>query len=129
MSDDVRARNLRNKRTGAAWERALLDGMRSERYDIERLRLAGAKDEGDHVIRLDTGLWVPPSVVVTEAKAGVMHAAEFVRQATTEADNYAARRKLDRSKVLAIAAVKARGKNWRDAYVLTTVRELFRLEG
>ena len=111
------ATNKRNKRAGAAWETKLLDELRAEGFDVERLRLSGAKDEGDLAIRIGG------KRVVIEAKAGAMHPADFVRQASVEAANYADRRGLLGMDVTGVAVVKARGKNWKDAYLLTTLGE------
>ena len=124
MSDDVKKRNARNKRAGADWETKLVKGLRESGYDVERLHLSGSKDEGDIRIILNTD----PTHVVVEAKAGVMHAAEFVRQADVEAKNYGDNRGLNLDDVKGVVIVKARGKNWRDAYVLTTVRSYFGLD-
>lgn len=113
------ATNKRNKRAGAAWESKLLDELRAEGFDVERLRLSGAKDEGDLVLRLGGQRFI-----VIEAKAGAMHPADFVRQATEEAKHFSERRGLPiTADVQGIAVVKARGKGWRDAYALTTLGE------
>lgn len=124
---EVAARNKRNRRAGAKWQSDLREGFRSEGFDIERLVLTGREDEGDLVIRQPTALGLPDEFVVIEAKAGAMHPAEFVREAQVERQHYAQHRGIPLSQVTGLAVVKARGKNWRDAYVLTTVRDYFRL--
>jgi hypothetical protein len=121
-------RNRRNRRAGARWQTALRDGLRDAGLDIERLALAGVEDEGDHVVRLSSGLPVRRFVVI-EAKAGAMHPAEFVRQAQLEAGHFAFHRGLSAAEVTGIAVVKKRGANWRDAYVLTSLRDYFGLDG
>lgn len=119
---ELKRRNARNKEAGARWQRDLRNGLRLAGLDVERLALSGNEDEGDHVVR------VAEQFVVIEAKAGVLHPAEFVRQAILEADNFAKHRGLDRSLVHGICAAKKRNAGWADAYVLTTLREYFRLQ-
>lgn len=123
---DIASRNKRNRRAGARWQADLRDGLRQEGFDIERLALAGTEDEGDHVIR--AGQMPVRDFIIVEAKAGEMHAAAFVRQARTEADNFARHRSIDPCVVTGVAVVKRRGANWKDAYVLTTVRDYFGLD-
>ena len=120
-------RNRRNRRAGQRWQTVLRDGLRDTGLDIERLALAGVEDEGDHVIRLPVGLPVRRFVVI-EAKAGVLHPAEFVREAQLEAGHFAYHRGLPAAEVTGIAVAKKRGANWRDAYVLTSVRDYFGLD-
>ena len=122
-SSGFTARNARNRRAGARWQTDLRNGLRNAGLDVERLALAGREDEGDHVVRLAGGLYV-----VLEAKAGAMHPAEFVREAGVEAANFATHRGLDPALVTGVAVVKRRGANWRDAYVLTTLRRYFVLD-
>lgn len=119
---DVTARNRRNKRRGADWESELRDQLRAAGVDIERLRLTGKDDEGDHVVRRPGG-----RPLVIEAKNAVFEPSTFVREALRERDNYARHRGLDPSDVDAVAIVRRRGASWRDAYVLTTVSEYFSL--
>lgn len=127
MTDDVSRRNTRNRRAGARWQSVLRDGLRDAGLDIERLALAGVEDEGDHVVRLDAGLPARQFVVI-EAKAGVLHPAEFVRQAELEAGHFAYHRGLPAAEVTGIAVIKKRGASFRDAYVLTSLRDYFGLD-
>jgi hypothetical protein len=120
-------RNARNRRSGARWQSDLRDGLREAGFDIERLALTGAEDEGDHVVRLNPTDLPARRFVVIEAKAGALHPAAFVRQAGLEAGHFAFHRGLSLAEVTGIAVVKRRGANWRDAYVLTTVRDYFGL--
>ena len=121
-------RNARNRRAGARWQSDLRDGLRASGLDVERLVLAGAEDEGDLVIRVDPALSPRRRYVVIEAKAGALHPAEFVREAGIEAAHFAYHRGLDLTDVTGIAVIKRRGSNWRDAYVLTSLRDYFGLE-
>ena len=106
-----------NKRKGSAFEIALMKHLREEGYDVERLRLTGAKDEGDLVVRLPSG-----ERLVIEAKSGALHAAQFVREARDETQNYISHRDLT-TPVHGVAVVKARGKGVEQSYVLTTLAD------
>ncbi|MEU5403695.1 hypothetical protein ABZ348_30890 [Streptomyces sp. NPDC005963] len=118
MSNSIAARNRRNKRKGADWESDLRDGLRSEGFDVESLRLAGKEDEGDLVIREDDGKYL-----VIEAKNAKFEPGVFLGEAITERENFAKHRGLDMENVESIVIVKRRGKNWRHAFVLTTVED------
>ncbi|MFJ7202075.1 hypothetical protein ACIQWR_00860 [Streptomyces sp. NPDC098789] len=119
---DIAARNRRNKRRGSDWESELRDQLRAAGFDIERLRLTGKDDEGDHVVRRSGG-----RLLIIEAKNAKFEPGTFVREALGERDNYARHRGLVSSEVDAVAIVRRRGASWRDAYVLTTVSEYFGL--
>lgn len=121
-------RNTRNRRAGARWQSVLRDGLRDAGLDIERLALTGVEDEGDHVVRLDPHHFAARRFVVIEAKAGVLHPAEFVQQAQLEAGHFAFHRGLTAEQVTGIAVVKKRGASFRDAYVLTSLRDYFGLD-
>ncbi|MGW0861319.1 hypothetical protein [Streptomyces sp. NPDC002611] len=123
MSNSVAARNRRNKRKGAEWETELRDGLRGDGFDIESLRLAGAEDEGDMVIREDDGTYL-----VIEAKNAKFEPGVFLGEALAERENFAKHRGLDLEDVESVVVVKRRGKNWRKAFVLTTVEDYFGLE-
>ncbi|MGW6745436.1 hypothetical protein ACWGDX_32640 [Streptomyces sp. NPDC055025] len=120
--NEVVARNRRNKRRGASWEAEIRDGLRGVGVDIERLRLVGKDDEGDHVVRWDGGQYL-----VIEAKNAAFEPGAFIREALRERDNFARHRGLDPKDVDVIVIVRRRGANWRQAYVLTTVEEFFDL--
>lgn len=119
---DIKKQNARNRRNGSKWQSDIRNGLRGEGFDIERLALTGKEDEGDHVIRASDGTFT-----IIEAKAGAMHAADFVKQTQEERANFAKHRGLSLDQVTGVAVIKARGKNWRDAYVLTTVADYFKL--
>ncbi|KQX36966.1 hypothetical protein ASD97_10210 [Streptomyces sp. Root63] len=119
---DLSARNRRNKRKGSQWETDLREGLRGLGFDVESLRLAGTEDEGDMVVRLNGGY------LVIEAKNAKFEPATFVREAKVERLNFAKHRGLDPELVTSLAVVKARGKNWRQAYVLTTLEDYLGLD-
>ncbi|MET9861942.1 hypothetical protein ABZY93_21995 [Streptomyces smyrnaeus] len=114
----------RNKRKGAEWECDLRDGLREVGEDIERLHLNGKDDEGDLVIR-GKGDTVP--YLVIEAKNAKFEPGVFVGEMETEVENFRKHRTLPVGDVDGIVIVKRRGKNWRHAFVLTTVERYFDL--
>ncbi|MFI0985003.1 hypothetical protein [Streptomyces exfoliatus] len=121
---DASARNKTNKRKGAAWETELLTGLRSVGEDVERLRLVGAEDEGDLVVREPGGTFL-----IVEAKNARFEPGPFLDEAERERRNFAQHRDLDPRDVDSIVVVKRRGKGWRKAFVLTTVEDFFELGG
>ncbi|MGW8953520.1 hypothetical protein [Streptomyces sp. NPDC055709] len=123
MSNSIAARNKRNKRVGAQWETDLREGLRSEGFDVESLRLAGKEDEGDMVVREEGGRFL-----VIEAKNAKFEPGVFLGEAIVERENFAKHRGLDLENVESIVVVKRRGKNWRKAFVLTTVEDYLGLD-
>ncbi|QDP44241.1 holliday junction resolvase [Streptomyces phage Celia] len=115
----------RNKRKGADWEIDLMNGLREVGEDAERLRLSGKDDEGDLVVRSAEALNVP--YLVIEAKNAKFEPGVFVGEMETEVANFAKHRGLSADDVDGIVIVKRRGKNWRKAFVLTTVERYFDL--
>ena len=116
----------RNRRAGAKWETDLLKNLREEGFEVERLRLAGREDEGDLVV---TDPLVDGRRLILEAKAGALHPAQFVKEATVEARNYEDHRSLPAGRAMGVVVAKQRGKSWREAYVLTTLSEFLELDG
>ncbi|QBI99398.1 holliday junction resolvase [Streptomyces phage Caelum] len=123
MSNSIAARNKRNKRVGAQWETDLREGLRGEGFDVESLRLAGKEDEGDMVVREGDGKYL-----VIEAKNAKFEPGVFLGEAIVERENFAKHRGLDLDDVESIVVVKRRGKNWRHAFVLTTVEDYLGLD-
>jgi hypothetical protein len=109
-----------NKRRGAGFEIDLVDWLRERGFDAERLRLAGSKDEGDVVVRINS-----EAHVVIEAKApgagNAIDLAGWMKEAEVEVENYAKARGLDPNRVGYLLVIKARGKGIDQAY---TVRRL-----
>ncbi|MFE0771948.1 hypothetical protein [Streptomyces sp. NPDC058861] len=121
--DSIAKRNKANKRRGAEWEIDLMTGLRSVGEDVERLRLTGAEDEGDLAVREDGGLFT-----IIEAKNAKFEPGPFLDESRRERLNFAKHRGIDPGRVESVVVVKRRGKNWRKAFVLTTVEAYFGLE-
>ena len=111
-----------NKRAGARWESQFRDEMRRHGFKYEQLRLTGTNDEGDGYVTFDDD---QGGYALCELKAGAMHPADFVGQAIKERNTFAERRGIHPDDVQALAIIKARGKPWHQAYVLTTVEDYF----
>lgn len=106
-------------RKGTLWETKLLNHLRSNGFDVERLRLTGKEDEGDLVVK-DGG------VVIVEAKDEKrINLAGYLREAEAEAENYAKHRGLDPQLVTPVAIVKRRNHGVGKAYVVMTVDTFF----
>ena len=105
---------------GSAFEREVMKYLRDEGHDVERLRLTGTEDEGDLLVR-----WASGDRLVFEAKnVRQMDLAGWVKEAETEAKNYAEHRAIY---LPAFAVVhKRRGKGAADAYVTLPLREYMR---
>lgn len=124
MTPSVTDRNRANRRKGAAWETELLAGLRTAGEDAERLRLSGVEDEGDLVVRELDGLFT----VIETKNAARFEPGPFLDEAERERLNFAKHRGLPLDCVDAIVVAKRRGKNWRKAFVLTTVEAYFGLD-
>jgi Holliday junction resolvase len=120
--DSIAKRNKANKRRGADWEIELMTGLRSVGEDVERLRLTGAEDEGDLAVREEGDLFT-----IIEAKNAKLEPGPFLDEAERERLNYAKHRGIEPDRVESIVVVKRRGRNWRKAFVLTTVEAYFGL--
>ncbi|WP_329022480.1 MULTISPECIES: hypothetical protein [Streptomyces] len=120
---NVTSRNRSNRRKGAQWETDLREGLRAAGEDVESLRLAGAEDEGDLVIREADGAFL-----LIEAKNAKFEPGPFLDEAMRERENFSKHRGIDPEIVESIVVVKRRGKSWRKAFVLTTVEEYFDLD-
>lgn len=111
---------------GRKYETDLLKYLREFGHDVERLRLAGAEDEGDLLVRPVAVSGPPrgPSRFVIEAKrTKSLDLSGWVKEAETEADNYARHRGLDLTPPGFLAVHYARGKGIGKSYVTTTLDE------
>lgn len=123
-----------HKARGASFETGLVQWFRNHRYLAERLRLAGAKDEGDIVIQ--TKVYDPwaddiltDGYTVVECKApGAGNAIDlsgWLREAHLEAKHYAEARKIPLMYVRPLLVIKARGKSLDEAYVVQRLCDVF----
>ena len=115
-----------HKVRGAGFEIDITKWFRARKYDAERLARRGSKDEGDVVIRAD---FLGGNIGILECKApgatGKITLSGWIKEAQTEADNYAEARGLDRSAVLPAVVIKARGKSIADSYLVLRLGDVF----
>lgn len=106
-----------HKRRGSKFEIDLTHHFRDLGYPAERLPRTGRNDEGDVAVPV-----YDEHVHVIEAKApGAGNAIDlsgWLREAETEAANYAAARGLNPDEVTPVVVIKARGKSLNQAYVV-----------
>lgn len=94
---------------------------REQGIDIERLRLTGEEDEGDHLIR------APRARYVVEAKREKgFNLAGWIKEAERERDNYVKHRGYSIIPTHFVVIHKARGKGIGGSYVTTTLDEWLR---
>lgn len=109
-------------RAGKFYETEVMRYLRERGYDVEKLRLTGAEDEGDLLVRpiLRDG-----RIVIEAKRRGALDLAGWIREAQVERDNYDAHRGLDRPSNFVVVH-KARGKGIGQSYVTTTLDEWMR---
>jgi hypothetical protein len=114
-----------HKARGANFETDIRDWFRNHGFDAERLARAGAKDEGDVVIKAD----FLGNIGILECKApganGRVTLSGWTAEAQIEADHYAAARNLERKSILPAIVIKARGKSIDDAYLVMRLGDVF----
>jgi Holliday junction resolvase len=114
-----------HKARGATFETDIRDWFRSRGYDAERLARAGAKDEGDVVVKSD----FLGSIGIIECKApganGKITLSGWTAEAQVEAKHYAEARGIDGGAVLPAVIIKARGKSIDDAYLVFRLGDVF----
>lgn len=115
-----------HKARGKTFETDLLKHLRGIGYDVERLALAGALDEGDLVVKgfqQDGELFD----IILEAKApgagNKVDLSGWLNEADVERDNYDTARGKGGSNRMVV--IKARGKGIQDAYVIQRLSDLF----
>ena len=115
-------RNKANKRKGAQYETDLVNWFRDKGYLCERLRLVGAKDEGDLAFQAKAHM------IVVEAKnAGKQDLSGFLSEAQREALNYAESRMMPIDKAIPIVAMKRRQHSIEQSYVVMDLDTLLRI--
>jgi Holliday junction resolvase len=110
-----------NGAKGSRFEVELLNGLRDHGFDVERLRLTGTQDQGD--LRVLDG----HHIVIEAKNQARIDLPGYLRELAEEKANYTKARRLDADAVEGVVIVKRRGKNWKEAYVVQTVRDYFEL--
>ena len=114
-----------HKARGATFESDIRDWFRNHGFDAERLARAGARDEGDVVVKTD----FLGSIGILECKApganGKITLSGWTAEAQIEATHYAEARGIDRRAILPAVVIKARGKSIDDAYLVFRLGDVF----
>ena len=71
---------------GKKYETDLMKHLREQGYDVERLRLTGAEDEGDLLIRFEEGL--VHRAVLEAKRRKTMDLGGWIKEAIAERENY-----------------------------------------
>lgn len=126
---DIRNGNMTTRKShkarGATFETDLRDYFRRIGLDSERLARAGARDEGDVVVR--SGFL--GHIGILEAKApgqsGRIDLSGWTKEAQVEATHYSQARSIERTSILAAVVIKARGKSIEDSYLVLRLGDVF----
>lgn len=113
---------------GKTYERELMVYLREQRFDVERLRLSGAEDEGD--LLLNMGL--AGRYVIEAKRTKSLDLAGWVKEAQVERLNYAKHRDIREDHPTFPSCVvvhKARGKHIGQSYVTMTLDEFLGVIG
>lgn len=108
---------------GKAYETELMRYMRDQRFDVERLRLSGAEDEGDLVLKTGGNTY---TYVIEAKRTKALDLAGWVKEASIERLNYATHRNIPEESVrfpFFVVIHKAKGKGIGQSYVTTTLDE------
>jgi HJR/Mrr/RecB family endonuclease len=108
---------------GKAFERELMVFFRERGYEAERLRLAGAEDEGDLVVLSTDG---KRRFIIEAKRTKGLDLAGWVKEAKVERQNYAAHRSITGGMQTYpgfMVVHYARGKGVGESYVTLTLNE------
>ncbi len=107
-----------HKARGATHESDIQKDARAKGYESDKIARAGAKDQGDVIVR---DIEIKGHAIV-EAKApgldGKIDIPGWLREAKVEAQNYADARGMDVGRLVPMVVIKARGKSIDEAYVV-----------
>lgn len=106
-------------RAGRAYEGELMRYLRECGHDVERLRLSGAEDEGDLLMRT-----VFNRYVIEAKRTKALNLAGWVKEAQVERNNYVKHRGGSHfDPPMFVVVHHARGKGIGQSYVTTTLDE------
>jgi len=105
-----------NKQKGATFETDLVKYLRTKGYDTERLRLAGARDEGDIVVKIGGLPFIIEAKNVRQTNLG-----GWVKEAEVEAKHYSEAREIGRVNFAVVH--KRRNQPIFNAYVTIPLSE------
>lgn len=107
-----------HKARGSQHESDIQKDARAKGYESDKIARAGAKDQGDVIVR-DVEI---KGHAIVEAKApgldGKIDLPGWLREAKVEAQNYASARGIDVARLIPMVVIKARGKSIDESYVV-----------
>lgn len=114
-----------HKARGKGYEVDIRDWFRERGFDAERLALAGAKDEGDVVIR--SGFMGRHLILECKAPGAGngIDLSGWTREAQIESQHFAQARALGPESVFPAVVIKARGKSISDSYLVLRLGDVF----
>ena len=116
----------KNKAAGTRFETDVVNYLRVQGFEAERLTLHSAEDEGDVVLRVGPCSSPAADRFIIECKREKgFHLADWVKQAKVESLNYRAHRNLNQYPGFLVVHY-ARGKGLAESYVTTTLSEWLR---
>lgn len=104
---------------GKKYETDLLKFFRENSLDVERLRLTGEEDEGDLLVRFDTGA----RLIIEAKRRKAMDLGGWLKEAEVEAGNYAKHRGLNEHAAGFVVVHYRRQHGISQSYVTTTLEE------
>lgn len=106
---------------GKKYEADLMKHLREQGYDVERLRLSGAEDEGDLLLRLDEGH--TRRYVIEAKRRKTLDLGGWVKEAIAERENYTKHRSMAVERTGFVVVHYRRQHNISQSYVTTTLDE------
>lgn len=106
---------------GKKYETDLMKHLREKGLDVERLRLTGAEDEGDLLVRFDH-----TRIVVEAKRRREMNLGGWIKEAEVERQNYTHHRSVPNSAAGFVVIHYRRQHNVGQSYVTTTLEEYLR---
>jgi Holliday junction resolvase len=106
---------------GKKYESDLMKLLRGDGYDVERLRLSGAEDEGDLLLRTDDLRYV-----IEAKRTKSLDLAGWIKEAQVERMNYTEHRGMPPHAAGFVVVHYARNKGIGQSYVTTTLEEWLR---
>lgn len=114
---------------GKKYETDLMKHLREQGLDVERLRLTGAEDEGDLLVRVAVDGFSPASRLVIECKRRkAMDLGGWIKEAEVERDHYDAHRGNTTPSAFVVVHYR-RQHGISQSYVTTTLEEYLRQLG
>lgn len=114
---------------GRQYETDLMKHLRDKGLDVERLRLTGAEDEGDLLLRMNWTTDRPARFVLEAKRRKAMDLGGWIKEAELERNNYTHHRSIPHSEAGFLVVHYRRQHNISQSYATTTLEEYLRQLG